>query len=90
MEEFPTSKFIITKITSKSKYIYQMEGNLTLRGVTLPIEFEAYIPDLTDQIIQASANLILDRQNWGVSFVGNLTDMLVDDFIYLTVSLQTQ
>ena len=90
VDKFPTSKFIITKITSKSKYIYQMEGNLTLRGVTLPIEFEAYIPGLTDRIIQASANMILDRQNWGVSFVGNLTDMLVDDFIYLTVSLQTQ
>ncbi len=63
-------------------------GNLTLRGVTLPIAFPAKITTKESQItIEAKFNI--DRTAWGLSYSdeANIIDKAKDKFIYNTVNV---
>jgi len=90
VEKFPTVRYTLTGARRIDNHQYAIQGNLTIRGVTLPLNFEATIPVLSSNKVRANADITFDRQQWGVSFVGNLTDMLVDDIVYLSVEIETQ
>ena len=63
----PESNFKITSIQKKSGDEYAVKGDLTMIGVTKPIEFPAKMT-VTKDAIMADAILKLNRTNWGLKY----------------------
>jgi polyisoprenoid-binding protein YceI len=53
-------------------------GNLTMHGQTNSISFPATITK-TDNEIRATADFVIDRQNWGISYMGQADDLISDE-----------
>lgn len=86
VETYPTSTLTITGVKGKT-----MTANLTIKGVTQPITFEAVISVNEDQLF-ASADITFDRSKFGVkygsdSFFDNLGDKAIYNDIKLEVEL---
>lgn len=89
VESYPVSRFVITEATKTGNDEYIISGNLTMRGVTHPVNFNAEVQFSSDHALQASALLEVNRQNWGIAYRGSkLTNDLVDDEILLQVLLK--
>lgn len=87
VETYPTAQFTLTKIQENDAY-HQVWGDLTLRGQTHPVTFEATFSTLSNKKVWATAQFSIDRQRWGVAYRGSrLTNDLVDDEIHLDLVL---
>jgi polyisoprenoid-binding protein YceI len=90
VEEFPTGTLNITNVTSRGKVgEYKITADLTLKGITKPIKFNAVEEGGT-----FTADITVDRAEYNVrygsgSFFDNLGDKTIYDEFELTVSLVT-
>ncbi|GAB5523158.1 MAG: YceI family protein [Roseivirga sp.] len=94
VQKYPTAKLVMTKI----KYLSSMDreviplridANLTIKGITEPIQYSASIHTRQKQI---TARLKIDRTRWKVSFrsksVGaGLKNQIISDAIEFNVTL---
>ena len=83
----PTSKMVFKKIRVSGKNSYEIEGNLTIKGITKPISF-----DLSIYGNQATSMLKLDRADFNVgygtgSFFENLGDKTMFDEFNVYIDL---
>jgi len=89
---YPTAKYVITKaIPTDSKGNYKIVGNLTLKGTTKEVKFNANVTE-TGGIVKATGNLKIDRSEYNVkygsgSFYDDLGDKTIYDEFDLAVSL---
>ncbi|HAM11338.1 MAG: hypothetical protein A2X05_12975 [Bacteroidetes bacterium GWE2_41_25] len=91
VEKFPTAKLVISESTSFEKGTATVKGNLTIKGVTQPVEFKASYQKKDDGN-WFFANIIVDRTKYNVrygsgSFFDNLGDKTIYDEFKLKVSL---
>ena len=87
VEDFPTAEFIMTEAQNMGGSKYKLIGNLTIKGETNPIEFEAEV-----KVGSATAVIDVDRTIYGIkygsgSFFDNLGDKAIDNTFQLTVNL---
>lgn len=95
VNEFPTSRFAITKITAldnDSEANSLVYGNLTIRDITKEIGFKANIRIEDQQITISTAQFTIDRTQFGVNFgsksvFDNLGDKFINDEFGLKISL---
>jgi polyisoprenoid-binding protein YceI len=85
--KFKTSKLVIKSAKKTKGSTYLITADLTIKGVTAPVTFEA---DVTKE--KATAVVVFDRTNYGIKygsgkFFQNLGDKMIMDNIQLTVSL---
>lgn len=82
-EKNPTGTFELTKATPKGKDQFEIEGNLTLKGIKKPIRFPATVKQNGDALnVVGSAKL--DRTQWEIrynsgKYMPNLGDKLIHD-----------
>lgn len=95
VEKFPTARLKITEVKShkseKNDANYWVKGNLTIKGITNPVEF-AVKADKTEKGIMGSATMVIDRSKYDVrygsgSFFEGLGDNLIYDDFEMKVSL---
>jgi polyisoprenoid-binding protein YceI len=91
VEKFPTSKLVIAGSSSFDKGSGLVQGNLTIKGVTNPIEFKAAMQK-TDDGIRFFANITVDRTKYNIrygsgTFFDNLGDKTIYDEFKLKVNL---
>lgn len=91
VEKFPVSKLVITGSTPFDKGAGVVSGNLTIKGVTNPIEFKA-IMQKSDEGTWFFANIIIDRTKYNIrygsgTFFDNLGDKTIYDEFKLKVNL---
>jgi len=60
-----------------------IDGKLTLKGVTVPVKFSAKVRGVDDKKLLADATFSIDRTLWGISYG---TGMVASD-VYVTVHL---
>ena len=85
---YPTARFTLTDVRRGQADVHHITGDLTLRGQTHPVTFDAEIPRLSERAVEASARFRINRQRWGVAYRGSrLTNDLVDDTIHLELML---
>ncbi len=88
VEEFNTANFEITRVISRGKPgDYKIEGNLSIKGITKPIKFNALVEGNT-----AEATVTIDRSEYDVrygsgSFFEDLGDKTIYDDFDLTIKL---
>jgi len=91
VEKFPVSKLVITGSDSFEKGTATVKGNLTIKGITNPIEFTAAVQKKDDGTWFYS-NIIVDRTRYNVrygsgKFFENLGDKIIYDEFKLKVTL---
>jgi polyisoprenoid-binding protein YceI len=90
-EKFPKATFVASTLESKGDNQYTVKGDLTIKGITNPIEFPATIQIANGQII-ASAKILVDRTKFDIkfrsgNFFENLGDKAIEDNFELNVEL---
>ena len=86
ISNFPTATLDMTDVQS-SKTGYVITGDLTIKGITSPVTFEATMTDTG-----AKATLVVDRTNYNIrygsgKFFDNLGDKTIYDDFTLDISL---
>lgn len=89
---YPNSKFIITNVEKDESGALNVYGNLTLKNITLNINFLASLEIKNDQVFFTSQTFTIDRTDWGVKygsqkFSDKILDSAISDDIELKVSL---
>lgn len=84
--KFPEGVFEISSV-EKSAAGYTVKGNLTLKGVTHGITFDADIVSDKDAPVSAKANFNIDRKKWGIVYPGKPDD-LISDTVNLALDLK--
>ncbi|MBN1650199.1 MAG: YceI family protein [Bacteroidales bacterium] len=90
VEKFPTSKLIIKSSTPFVNNVANVKADLTIKGITHPLEFEVRKMDT-----KFTAEIVVDRSKFDVkynsgSFFKNLGDKLIYDDFTLTVAIVTE
>ena len=95
--KYPTAVMNVQKIVPTSKpTIYKVSGELTIKGITHPIAFDAQLKK-NGNSISATAALQIDRTKWninhkpkssGFEFWATLKDKVVADYISISLDLQ--
>lgn len=82
-EKYPTANLEISSVQHKANGNYHVMGNLTIKGITHPIEFDAEVGRIEGDTLQASAKLVVDRTKYEMRFrSGNFFKDLGDTLIY--------
>ena len=93
VEKFPTATITIIKATKGTENNYTIIANLTIKGITHPVSFEANV-NINGINFLATANIKIDRTKWDITynsgnFFENLGDYLIKDEIEFDVFLQS-
>jgi len=94
VNKFPESKFILTDSKLLQNGIYDVKGNITIKGITNPIEFKVTL-DNQEEALHVSGKVVIDRSNFNVrygsgSFFDNLGDKTIYDDFELNLDLILQ
>lgn len=71
VEKFPTASYEITKVsenTSGGDYNTILEGNLTIKGITKPVQFNANVAVKEGEVSIATEPQDINREDFGVKF----------------------
>lgn len=83
---YPVTTFEITGVTGEGTD-YEISGNLTIKGISKNITFPATVVVDGDQLT-ASADLIINRNDWGVSYGSGVTGAVADQAIHDDISFK--
>ena len=91
VEQFPLATIILTKVIKGDGNSYKIVADLTIKGITHPVNFAADII-INGINVSATANIKIDRTKWDIkygsgSFFENLGDKVILDEIVLDVFL---
>lgn len=77
VENHPKASFEITSVVPGiSDSVIKVSGNLTIRGVSKNITFDATISNISKTSAVANANFNIAREDWGVSYTGKSDDLI--------------
>jgi polyisoprenoid-binding protein YceI len=76
-EKYPEAALVITSVSGN-----HIEGNLTIKGITHPVSFDALIR-VDGDVLSANGKLVIDRTKYDMKFrSGNFFQNLGDTLIY--------
>lgn len=82
--QFPEGKFEITSIVDNN-----VEGNLTLKGITKNVKFPATVTINENEVIIASEAFNIDRTVWGINYNNEtMTDLAKDKVISNNIEIK--
>ncbi len=91
VEKYPASRLVLKESTSFEKGTATVKGDLTIKGITNPVEFRATLQK-NDEGMWFFTNIVVDRSKFNVrygsgSFFDNLGDKTIYDEFKLKVNL---
>ena len=90
-EQYPDATLDITSVSKRVDTHYHVAGDLTIKGITHPVEFEAELGSIHGNSLQASGKLVIDRTKYDMRFrSGNFFKDLGDTLIYNDFTLNIQ
>ena len=82
VNKFPEAKLVVNRVKNLEGSQFEMKGNMTIKGITNPVTFNADIK-INRNSYTAIAKIIIDRTEWGVEYKsGNIFKDLGDKIIY--------
>ncbi|GAB3937467.1 YceI family protein [Mucilaginibacter myungsuensis] len=67
VKKHPTAAMTVKSVTYSAGTIYKVTGDLTIKGITHPIAFDADIQTNADQLT-TKADIAFDREKWEIDF----------------------
>jgi polyisoprenoid-binding protein YceI len=93
VEKHPTATFVGTKAVAKGNGVYDVTGNLTIKGVTNPVTFPVTVKP-TSTGADITGKLVIDRSKFGIKYnsksffdAAALGDKMVNDDFTLDIKL---
>ncbi len=93
VEQYPTATFAFTSATpvEGQTNTYLVRGDLTMKGITKPIEFPA-VTVMEGESLVTTADITVDRTMWDVrfgsdNFFDNLGNNVIDDEFVLSINV---
>ncbi len=84
VEKHPEATLVITKVNSQKNNSYELTGNLTIKGITHPVDFKLLVFD--DRI---ESKLTFDRTKYNIQFAsGSFFENLGDNLIYDEIDME--
>ncbi|KQC01804.1 YceI family protein [Pedobacter sp. Hv1] len=93
---YPSATMEVTQLLPTSTpLVFRVNGKLTIKGISHPIEFNATINKKGD-LVSVKANLKIDRTKWNIDhkpdpkpmdFFGTIKDKIMTDDIQITLDL---
>lgn len=88
---YPTAKFVISQAVPQGPGKYKVTGDMTIKGKTNPVKFNAEFTQ-TDDKISGTSKIVIDRSNYDIkygsgSFFDDLGDKTIYDDFELTVKI---
>lgn len=75
--KFPQATFDITAVEAGATAdVVKVSGNLSIKGISKNIAFDAKVVELTDASVQLTADFNIERANWGVNYTGKEDDLI--------------
>lgn len=75
--KFPQATFDITTVEAGATAdAVKVSGNLTIKGISKNIAFDAKVVALTDAEVQLTADFNIERADWGVNYTGKEDDLI--------------
>ncbi len=99
VEKYPTASFLITKVSKlkstasgAAKMTHRIEGNLTMKGITKPVTFNASVNVTGGKLTAIAESFVINRTLWNVNYqsksiFAGLKDQFINDDITLSVKL---
>ena len=82
VNQFPEAKLTVNRVKNIEGSQFEMKGNMTIKGITNPVTFNADIK-INRNSYTAIAKIIIDITKWGVEYKsGNIFKDLGDKIIY--------
>ena len=82
VNQFPEAKLVVNRVKNLKGSQFEMKGNMTIKGITKPVTFNADIK-INKNSYTAIAKIVIDRTKWGVEYKsGNIFKDLGDKIIY--------
>ena len=90
VEKFPTASFEITKVTPSTEGDYNtvLDGNLTLKGITKPVQFKANVSIKEGVVSIATEPKDISREEFGVKFQSPVENGVIKDEITLQINVK--
>lgn len=93
VDSFPEAKFVITKVSDlkgDAEFTNQIDGNLTIKGITKGISFKANVKIHNGIVSATSEEFVLDRTQWNVNYGSKsvfkeLQDKFINDEFSLVI-----
>ena len=86
--KFPTATLEVKNVAAKSDNQYHFTADLTIKGITSPVEFDAEVTEATGQIT-AVGTIVVNRTKYGIKYgSGSFFQGLGDKVIYDDFSLK--
>ncbi|MCS6934687.1 MAG: YceI family protein [Chitinophagales bacterium] len=93
VKKFPTASLALTSISripesKPGEPNYQVSGNLTIKGITQPVQFPALF-EIAPRQVKAAAKISIDRTKWNITYKsGTVFPSLADKAIYDNVEFE--
>lgn len=92
VEKFPSASIKITEAKPAGDNLYDVTADLTIKGITQPVQFQAKV-EKTDTGVSAGAVITIDRTKYDIrygsgKFFENLGDKTIHDDFTLEVSVK--
>lgn len=91
VEKFPTASYEITSVadnTAGGDYNTILDGNLTIKGITKPVQFQANVSVKDGEISIATEPKDIMREDYGVKFQLPLTNGIIKDEVNLQIFIK--
>lgn len=90
VEKFPTASYEITKVTEAKSGDYNtiLDGNLTIKGITKPVQFNANVTVENENVSIATEPTDINREDYGLKFEIPLENGLLNKEINLQVLIK--
>jgi len=90
VEKFPTASYEITKVTPSTEGDYNtlLDGNLTIKGITKPVQFKANVSVKEGEVSVATEPKDIKREEFGVKFQAPAENGVLKDEVTLQISVK--
>lgn len=90
VEKFPTASYEITKVTETTSGDYNtiLDGNLTIKGITKPVQFKANVTVQNGNVSIATEPTDINREDYGLKFEIPFENGLLNKEINLQVLIK--
>lgn len=91
VDKHPKATLVVKSATAAGNDKYNIKGDLTIKGITQPIEFPAFIK-ISKKLIAAKAEITVDRTKYDIkyrskNFIEDIGDKAIDNNFILNVDL---
>ena len=88
VDKHPTAKLVFTKIKSLKNNVYKVNADLTIKGITKPVDFTITLDGDKTAVASLEVNRTLYDIKYGSgSFFDNLGDKAINDVFTLSIKL---